>query len=253
MLFQLVERICAKIDALPEGAYGEPVLAQQIAQNAPDTIKEFISANRGAGTNVTPEQAARICAALAFTMIRSIPRIARAMVAKVQDRRVPAERRAAIASVLAFLVQPHDFIHDDTAAQYGYLDDAILLNAGLVAYLDTLPAQDASATVRMVGLAIQLTPAPVRPALLAGVSSLSQLVQMLAMMGPEIAEGTLSQIVAYPLQASAAVAAPAGFSPQPARNYGAGHWSGGAYFEGNNVIMGGGGPALIDGQLFIPG
>ena len=32
---------------------------------------------------------------------------------------------------------------------------------------------------------------------------------------------------------------------------GAGYWSGGAYFEGNNVIIPGG-PSLIDGELFIP-
>jgi hypothetical protein len=38
----------------------------------------------------------------------------------------------------------------------------------------------------------------------------------------------------------------------PSRNYGGGHWSGGNYFEGNNVIMGGGGPSLINGQLYIP-
>lgn len=32
---------------------------------------------------------------------------------------------------------------------------------------------------------------------------------------------------------------------------GAGHWSGGAYFEGNDVIIPGG-PSMIDGQLYIP-
>jgi uncharacterized membrane protein YkvA (DUF1232 family) len=186
--------------------------------------------------------------------IRSIPQTARAMAAKVQDRRVPAERRVAIASVLAYLVQPHDIIPDDAPGHYGYLDDAILLHAGLVAYLDTLSGKtEPSASVKIAQFAIGLTPPAARPLLQAGISSMSQLVQLLAMAGPQIAEGTLAQIVANPLQASAGVAAPPGFSPRPARDYAAGHWSGGNYFEGNNVIMGGGGPALIDGQLFIPG
>jgi hypothetical protein len=254
MLYQLIERICTDIDKLPAVGVGEPALAQQIAQAAPEAVEQIIAYNKTQGKKLTKDAAAKTLALLGFTLIRGIPRTARAMVAKVQDRSVPAARRAAVASVLAYLVQPHDVIPDDAPGYYGYLDDAILLNAGLVAYLDTLPAgTDASGTIKLVEFAIGLTPPQARPMLQLGVSTMSQLVQMLAMVGDEIAEFTLMQIVANPLQASSAVSPPSGFRPGPVRDYGGGHWSGGNYFEGNNVIMGGGGPSLIDGQLFIPG
>ena len=251
MLYKLVERICADIDRLDLGLFGG--LAEPIQEAAPDTIA-FIRDSRKRGKKLTYDEVAKTQALVAFTFIKSIPRTARAMVDKVKDRRVHAARRCAVASVLAYLVQPHDIIPDDAPGYYGYLDDAILLHAGLVEYLDTLPAgSNADSQARMVNYLIALTPEHVRPALQLAVSSMSQVVQILSMMGPEIAEGTLAQIVANPLQASSTVAAPPGFSPRAARDYGGGHWSGGNYFEGNNVIMGGGGPALIDGQLFIPG
>jgi uncharacterized membrane protein YkvA (DUF1232 family) len=204
---------------------------------------------------MTDAEAARPLALAAYAYIKGVPGIARAMVGKVKDRRVHAARRCAVASVLAYLVQPHDIIPDNAPGCYGYLDDAILLHAGLAEYLDTLPApgMDADAHARAVQFLIGLTPAAARPTLQQGVASMSQVVQLLSVMDPGIAEGTLAIIVANPLQASSNVAGPpGGFSPRSGRDYSKGHWSGGAYFEGNNVIMSGG-PSLIDGQLFIPG
>lgn len=101
-------------------------------------------------------------------------------------------------------------------------------------------------------MAVSFVPPEVEPRLeeaLGGVATMFSLLRML----PEMVAGlTLQQIVANPLQA-AAPAPPPGFtpSPPPTPAYG-GRWSGGAYFEGDDVIIPGG-PSLIGGELFIPG
>jgi uncharacterized membrane protein YkvA (DUF1232 family) len=253
MLYTLVDRVCAELDAVPIGI--DPELAEEIRAAAPEAVAKTREWNRQQGRKMTEVEAARPLALVAQTYIKGVPSIARAMVEKAKDRRAHAARRCAVASVLAYLVQPHDIIPDNAPGCYGYLDDAILLHAGVAEYLDTLPTptMDADAHARVAQVLIGLAPAAARPALQQGVSSMSQVVQLLSMMDSDIAEGTLAMIVANPLQASSNVAAPPrGFSPRSGRDYSKGHWSGGAYFEGNNVVMSGG-PSLIDGQLFIPG
>jgi uncharacterized membrane protein YkvA (DUF1232 family) len=252
MLYRQVEAICATIDQLPN--LPPQAFVQQIAAAAPETVEQLVSETRRQGRPLQRDDAVKAVSAVGFTLVKAIPRTARAMAEKSQDQRVHPARRCAIAGILAYLVQPRDIIPDDAPGYYGYLDDTILLHAGLIEYCDTLPqGYDQNFLVHIIGYGIGLLPALARPAVQLVVGSMSQVVQLFGMMGPEIALVTLAQIVANPLQASSAASAPAGFSPQPARDYQRGHWSGGAYFENGNVIMGGGGPALIDGQLFIPG
>ena len=95
-----------------------------------------------------------------------------------------------------------------------------------------------------------MVPLSVIPALQVAVQGMSMAFQLLRMLPPELIEFTTQQTLMNPLQMTAPQAPP-GFAPSAAPSFGGGHWSGGAYFEGNNVIMPGG-PSLIDGQLFIP-
>jgi uncharacterized membrane protein YkvA (DUF1232 family) len=251
MLFQLVERVCRTIDGLPMAP--DPELSRQIRAAAPDAVSQLIGENRRAKKPMNEDSAAQVLALGAHTMIKSIPRSARAMVAKINNRRVDSGQRCAMASILAYLVQPHDLIPDDAPGNYGFIDDAALLQAGLVEYLDTLPAgTDAGAQARIANFLVALTPAQVRGQIQLGVSSMSQMLQMLQMIGPEMADGILQMIVANPLAQPAGFSAPSGFTPHAARSYGQGFFGrSGAYIEGDNIMMGGGGPSLI-GQLFIP-
>jgi hypothetical protein len=66
----------------------------------------------------------------------------------------------------------------------------------------------------------------------------------------QIADAMTQQILDNP-EGVTAPQAPMGFQMPNMSPPGVGHWSGGAYFEGGNVVMPGG-PSLIDGQLYIP-
>jgi len=252
MLYKLVDNICAHVDGISLADVG-PELEEQIREAAPDAIKQLIKENKKQDKKVTQDQAAKTLTITAFAYIKGLSGVARFMVQKVEDRRVHASRRCAVASVLAYLVQPHDIIPDDAPGGYGFLDDVVMLRAGLVEYLDTLPQpeMDADYEGKVVDLLVSLTPQDARAALLQGVSSMSQLVQLISTMDPANAEGMLAQIVANPLQASSTIAGQ-GFTPRAGQSYSGGSWSNGAYVEGNNVVISGG-PSLIEGQLFIPG
>ena len=259
MLFQMVDRICRDIDALP---FPTPPaeLAQQIWEHAPDAIREIIQGNRAQGKALTEAQAADTLALVAYVGIKSVPRSARAMAERVNDRRLSAAQRCAIASILAYLVQPHDFIRDDAPGYYGYLDDAIMVQAGLVAYLDTYPAgMDVDRQQKIANFLMGLTPAGARQQIQLGIASLSTMVHLLSMLGSD-AEGILQLIIANPLAGGAGAAAPTGFggafSNNFANGFGGSHQSGffgrsGAWVEGNSIVMPGGG-GLINGELFIP-
>jgi uncharacterized membrane protein YkvA (DUF1232 family) len=252
VLFELVERVCGTIDALPDAPH--PDLSRQILYDAPDSVAEFATSANPGGAKLTDEKSAGILAQLAHASIKSIPRSARGLATKIHDPSVDNGQRCAIASILAYLVQPHDLIPDDAPGHYGYLDDAALLNAGLAEYLDTLPpGADANALAIVASHLVWLSPAHVRPRLQQGISSMSRVVQTLRNMSPDSAENILQIVVANPLAQPRSMTAPPGFALRAARDYSQGFWThSGCHVDGDNYLMGGGGPSLINGQLFIP-
>ena len=74
--------------------------------------------------------------------------------------------------------------------------------------------------------------------------------QLMSMLDIFTLDLTLQQMINNPLQLPT-IQRPNNFNPSPGPDLGLGHWSNGAYFEGNNIIMPGG-ASLIDGELFIP-
>lgn len=251
MLFKLVSQKCLQIGNRGFVACVDE-LAPLIQQHAQEAVADCQRRSRESGGNPTAQQAARGLAIIAAGSISQIPGLVLRMMDAVKDARIPATRRAAIASVLAYFAQPHDLFPEEESGLYGLLDDAILLRAGILEYLQELPQPelDLDHERHFVGILISLTPASVRPAIQQMISSLSLALQTLSQLDPALAEIVLRQIITNPLQASPP-AAPQGFVPHPATNYEKGRWSGGAYFEGNNMVIPGG-PSLIDGQLFIP-
>src|SRR5688572_8813949 len=100
MLFQLVERACRTIDGL--SILPDPELAEQILASAPDAVEQCMQSYRASRKEATKEKASRSLAFVAQTAIKSIPRSARAMVAKINNRRVDSAQRCAMASILAY-------------------------------------------------------------------------------------------------------------------------------------------------------
>jgi uncharacterized membrane protein YkvA (DUF1232 family) len=248
MLFKLLNKTCTKISELNIEREA-PLMVKEINRARPD----FRARLREGG--VKKNVIGLVCQAIAsgvLVHIKEMPTIVDIMVDRVQNRRSDPATRCALVGVLAYLVQPQDLIPDDAPGGYGYVDDNALLRAGLIEYLDILPPQATEAEKQREYLQVfgSIVPLDVLPALQAAVMGVTSAFHILRMLPPEIIEMTTQQAIANPLQMTAPQPPP-DFTPPMAPSLGGGHWSGGAYFEGNDVIMPGG-PSLIDGQLFIP-
>ncbi|MEX2153958.1 MAG: DUF1232 domain-containing protein [Gemmatimonadaceae bacterium] len=251
MLVELVEKTCSAIDRLPmEDAL--PGLQLELRQHAPDTIANLRNEAVKNGSSPSENDAVVAASMLTFEHVKGLPTLARLMVQKMRDRSADPARRCAVAGVLAYLVQPHDVIPDSASGGYGWLDDAILLRAGLVEYLNLLPPGQTNLEFeqKVVGVLVSLAPADARLALQQAIGTMSLSVQLMGLMEAEIAELILAKVIANPF-ATAQQAAPRGFRAKTVPSYDRGHWSAGMYFEGNSVVIPGG-PSLLDGQQFIP-
>ena len=257
MLLQLVQQTVAQIILLDRKS-SVPQFAQQIRDTAPDTIERLLAERKRGGTRSTAKEAANALADSALICVKAIPQVVGQLTQRLEDKRLPAHRRAAIASILEYLVQPHDFIPDDAPGGYGYLDDAILLRAGVVEYLDTLPngSKSAESESNIVGLLISLAPEDIREEIEEATTNVSRIVQFSNASAQQDASNLLAQFLQNPMAAFAkmapAFAAAPAFGAFNQRNFQQGFWGkSGAYIEGDNFILPGGG-GLINGEVFIP-
>lgn len=251
-LFQLLDQVCSRISAL-DVQRDAPAMLQEIQRARPDFAGRLNQATAKSGAKSAAAQVVALAiASYVLTLIKDIPAIVQMMVDKVNDRSTDPAVRCALVGVLAYLVQPRDLIPDDTPGGYGFVDDAALLRAGLIEYLNLLPPNPTEAEKQRDVLQSfgSLVPLSLVPALQQAVQGMSMAFQLLNMLPPELIDFTTQQMLMNPLQMTAPQA-PTGFSPPSLPSLGGGHWSGGAYFEGGNVVMPGG-ASLIDGQLFIP-
>jgi uncharacterized membrane protein YkvA (DUF1232 family) len=237
MLSRIVNDICSQIDGLTLNE-AAPALEKQLIEHAPEAVAQVIKDSQRYGSNPTPHATAAVLALSAYGYIKGIPAIARQLSEKVTDQSVPAARRAAIASVLAYLAQPGDLIPDDAPGGYGFLDDAIILRAGLVACLGSVPRSAGSIEneAKVIVFLVNLAPASVRPALQQAVTTLSHRVQVMSQLKEPMAEFILGEIVANPLKVP--IPAPSqGFKAAAIPNYAQAKWSGGAVFDDNELMV----------------
>jgi len=75
----------------------------------------------------------------ALARIKKIPEMTSVMLERLQARDTEPAVRCALASILAYVVQPRDLIPDDAPGGYGFLDDAVMVHAG---YLDVHALHD---------------------------------------------------------------------------------------------------------------
>ena len=236
MLFSLVDGICSDIERLSL-PFAAPDLENEILKAAPEAVDQLIQESSRFGSHPSRQAAAAFLAFSAFGYIKSIPTLARQLVEKVQDPSVPPARRCGLATALAYLVQPHDLIPDDSPGGYGFLDDAILLRGGFVAYLGSLPkpAANIESEAKIIVFLTKLTPSPVRATLQQAVSTMSQGVQVMNLLDPSMAEFMLAQVIANPLEVPSPITANS-VVPAPTPDYVGARWQGGAFFEGIQPI-----------------
>jgi uncharacterized membrane protein YkvA (DUF1232 family) len=222
---------------------------QQIDRARPDILQKL---RQGGADKEAVSTVSDAIGASALIAVKEIPTLSNFMISKIQDEGTPSALRCALAAVLAYLVQPNDLIPDGTSGGYGFVDDRAFLQAGLLEFLKVQPLQgfDLQQEESRLNLYASIMSMAVVPSMQLAVEGLSTTFQILYGLPPQIAEMLVQQIVANPLQA-AAPAAPAGFAATGIPQVGGGHWNNGGYFENGNVIIPGG-PALVDGELFIP-
>jgi uncharacterized membrane protein YkvA (DUF1232 family) len=247
-LFRLLNEIRTRINNLDVDKESGAMM-QEINRARPD----FRSRLKKQGVKEDVIQLVSIAVATAVLLsIKDIPQVIEMMVDKINSPLTDRALRCSLVGALAYLVQPRDLIPDDAPGGYGYVDDNAILRAGLIEYLNVLPphASEAEKQGDYLKSFASIVPESLVPALQMAIEGISVTFQLLRMLPPHLLDMTTQQIISNPLQPQTPQAPP-GFHPSSAPRIGWGNWSGGAYFEGGNVVMPGG-PSLIDGKLFIP-
>jgi uncharacterized membrane protein YkvA (DUF1232 family) len=256
MLFKQVEKVCKAIDALDPKRDG-PEMHRQIERARPDVrkLKEIPAVGQILFDALGPGQVRRV---------KHSSVIARRMIDAVRKEEVGLPAQVAILSVLIYFVKSDDLIPDHLGGGYGFVDDTVVLRAGLFDLLDEFPenATPAEEEGDFIYAISSLLPAEILPKLEEVVSGVRNSVQLLKLVPAFLLAPMRDQLISNPALASLPASAP-GFVPSPrglstlpnlrgfAGGASQGRWSGGMYFEGNDVIMTGG-PSLIGGKLFIP-
>jgi uncharacterized membrane protein YkvA (DUF1232 family) len=257
MLFKQVEKVCKAIDALDPERDG-PEMYRQIERARPDVrkLKDIPVVGKIIFDSLGPREVKRV---------RESSAIARRMVQVVRKQEVGLGTQLAILSVLIYFVKSDDLVPDNLGGGYGFVDDTVVLRAGLFDLLDELPesATKAEEEGDFILSVRSLLPEEILPKLEEVVSGVRNSVQIFKVMPSFLLAPMREQLITNPALASIPTTAPGfvpshrGFSSIPSLHgpFGGGapkgHWSGGMYFEGNDVVMPGG-PSLIGGKLFIP-
>lgn len=246
---EAVVRCVAALDPEIEAA----AMLDQILRARPDIEAKMNAVAELAGAQ--PDASARILRALGSIMVervKELPGQVDVLIARIDDPATDPAVRCALASVLAYVSQGRDLVPDDAPGGYGFVDDCAMLTAAHLHMLEPTTANAARIEVlqqTLDGLQSML-PVQVNADMQQAIEGLILLVQSIRVLPAEVAEGLVQQVLDDPEGVVPPQPAPGSRMPEPVPSQ-KGHWSGGAYFEGDNVIIPGG-PSLIDGQLFIP-
>lgn len=253
-LAHLLEATCNRLSTLDPRRDG-PALLEQIQAARPDLKWKVSEALRAANPEAAQLVSHAIGAGVLLTMRKELPELMDKIVMRINDRSTEPALRCALVSVLAYVVQPRDIVPDDAPGGFGFVDDNALLVAITLQLTEPTPA-NASAIVELKKRLASLTsmlPLHIAPALQAAIQGTVLMFQSLRMLPPQTADAMTQMVLDDPIGATAPrqVQAPPGWVAPDLSPPDRGHWSGGIYVEGNNVIVPGG-PALLDGQLYIP-
>ena len=140
MLVQLIQRVNEAVSRLSiETAL--PAFVSEWLRLRPDTkadIAKTVPEKDDSARQMVLDGAIVSMAKGALGRIKKIPEMTTVMLERLQGRGAEPAVRCALASILAYVVQPRDLIPDNAPGGYGFLDDAVMVHAG---YLDVLALQ----------------------------------------------------------------------------------------------------------------
>ncbi len=203
MLFQLLDEVVSRINAL-DPKKEAPILLRALKRASPGYWKSLRDNLMKEGGK---KEAADLCeqaiAAGILVQIKEIPTIVEMMVSVINDDRTTPALRCALVGILALLVKPKDLIPDDAPGGYGFLDDAILLRAALIQYLDYLPPNVASREqeTRNLQFLSMGVPPQVRPSMQTAIVGMQYSAMVLNQLPPFLLDSTTQMLIQNPMLA----------------------------------------------------
>ena len=248
----MLEDTCRTVSALDPTSEGAAMIGQIL--HAHPEIEQKISAamaKTDAG-NTTKELILNAIGVGAVNQIKNLPAFVNILVGRINDRSTEPALRCALVSVLAYVAQARDLVPDNAPGGYGFVDDCAMLTATMLQLYEPTEANKEKIEAGQKALASlqSLLPGNVNSAIQLAIQGTVLFFQSYRMLPAQYVDNLTQQILNNP-DGVTPPQPPPGFQMPNLSPPGAGHWSGGAYFEGGNVVMPGG-PSLIDGQVFIP-
>jgi uncharacterized membrane protein YkvA (DUF1232 family) len=147
----------------------------------------------------------RMFAAGALAIVKRIPEMIDVMVGRLESDDVDPAVQCAVATVLAYVVQPRDLIPDDAPGGYGFIDDTILLHAGFLDILSMEPphAERFKTQQEYLSYISSFAPPEVMRQLQQTVQNLETTLSVFRMLPREALEVTTRIIIDEPLRVSA--------------------------------------------------
>ena len=146
----------------------------------------------------------KMFAAGALTIVKRMPAMMDVMTERLNSTEVDPAVQCAVATVLAYVVQPRDLIPDDAPGGYGFVDDAILLHAGFLDIISMEPphAERFKTQEEYLSFVSSFAPPDVMAELQQTVETMESTMSVFRMLPPEALKATTRIIVDDPLRVS---------------------------------------------------
>ncbi len=206
MLYEEIDKLIAEIKTIEPMKDGQDFL-QAMTDNNANAIKKITTS-----PDEEDEKALDLMllsAGCISRLIVPLPDIINKLLAVVKNPKTPSHIRCTIIGALAYFVQPHDLIPDDTKGGYGFIDDSVLIHATYIELLYIKGEDDElQACTNLSELAAGVCPPEILKPLAAAVNGITVGFQFFAKMPPKMLETTIRQIIANPYQTNAFTSIP---------------------------------------------
>ncbi len=200
MLLALVHKVSNIVSAI-DPIKDAPAFVQTWLEHRPEQ-RDLVLAD--VADSASADTVLQMFAAGGLTIVKRIPEMIDVMVDRLHSDDVDPAVQCAVATVLAYVVQPRDLIPDNAPGGYGFIDDTILLHAGFLDILSMEPphAEQFKTQQDYLSYISSFAPPAVMSELQRTVQSMESTLSVFRMLPREALEVTTRIIVDEPLRVS---------------------------------------------------